>query len=83
MSKKLHHRKDVFQLISGGVWITPMMAMYQTIANTTQERQVAFLHSVCGPTPFMQAVISALHANVFPRIKFTMNSSDRRKHWNL
>lgn len=103
-------------LISGGVGITPMMAMYQTIANVSPERPVAFLHSartrghqafhkvlnsltetlpntkyevlyseegdgfinreflakhvaegsdiyVCGPTPFMQAVISALIAN--------------------
>ena len=103
-------------LISGGVGVTPMMAMYETIATTTPERQVAFLHSartrkhqafdevlrsmneslpnssyealyseegdgfinreflakhvvegsdvyVCGPTPFMQAIISALHAN--------------------
>ncbi|GEN84876.1 flavohemoprotein [Sporosarcina luteola] len=103
-------------LISGGVGITPMMAMYQTIANVSPERPVAFLHSartrghqafhkvlnsltetlpntkyevlyseegdgfinreflakhvaegsdiyVCGPTPFMQAVISALVAN--------------------
>ena len=32
-------------MISGGVGITPMMAMYETIANTTPERQVAFLHS--------------------------------------
>lgn len=103
-------------LISGGVGITPMMAMFETIANVAPERQVAFLHSartrkhqafdevlhgmneslsnakyevlyseegdgfinseflakhvvegsdvyVCGPTPFMQAVISALQAN--------------------
>ncbi|MCM3710316.1 NO-inducible flavohemoprotein [Sporosarcina luteola] len=103
-------------LISGGVGITPMMAMYETIATVAPERQVAFLHSsrtrkhqafdevlrnmteslqnakyealyseegdgfitreflakhvmegsdvyVCGPTPFMQAVISALHTN--------------------
>ncbi|MGN7386427.1 NO-inducible flavohemoprotein [Sporosarcina sp. SAFN-015] len=102
-------------LISGGVGITPMMAMYETIANATPERPVAFLHSartrnhqafnevvrnlngslphskyevlyseegdgfinseflakhvlegsdvyVCGPTPFMQAVVSALHS---------------------
>ncbi|WP_432361814.1 NO-inducible flavohemoprotein [Sporosarcina sp. UB5] len=101
-------------LISGGVGITPMMAMYETIASNSPERPVAFLHSartrkhqafndvlrsmtgslanatyevlyseegdgfinreflakhvvegsdiyVCGPTPFMQAVISALH----------------------
>ncbi|MFD1205932.1 NO-inducible flavohemoprotein [Sporosarcina contaminans] len=101
-------------LISGGVGLTPMMAMYETIAKETPERQVAFLHSartrkhqafdqtlrdmneslpnstyevlyseegdgfinaeflskyaikgsdvyVCGPTPFMNAVISALH----------------------
>lgn len=32
-------------LISGGVGITPMMSMYETIANTTPERPVAFLHS--------------------------------------
>ncbi|WP_143560533.1 NO-inducible flavohemoprotein [Sporosarcina sp. P13] len=32
-------------LISGGVGITPMKAMYQTIADVTPERQVAFLHS--------------------------------------
>lgn len=103
-------------LISGGVGITPMMAMYQTIANVTPDRPVAFLHSartrshqafhnalndineklsnstykalyseegdgfitadfladrvlkgsdvyVCGPTPFMQAVVSALYKN--------------------
>ncbi|MCM3744954.1 NO-inducible flavohemoprotein [Sporosarcina luteola] len=108
--------KTPVTLISGGVGITPMMAMYETIASVTPERQVAFLHSartrkhqafdevlrtmteslpnasyealyseegdrfinreflakyvvegsdvyVCGPTPFMQAVISALHAN--------------------
>lgn len=101
-------------LISGGVGITPMMSMYETIANVSPERSVAFLHSartrnsqafheqlvklneslpnskyevlyseegdgfinreflaahiiegsdifVCGPVPFMQAVISALH----------------------
>ncbi|GKV68304.1 flavohemoprotein [Sporosarcina sp. NCCP-2716] len=102
-------------LISGGVGVTPMMAMYETVATTTPERPVAFLHSartrshqafdtvvremneslssssyaalyseegdgfidrdfleknvlegsdvyVCGPTPFMQAVISQLYA---------------------
>ncbi|WJY27133.1 MULTISPECIES: NO-inducible flavohemoprotein [Sporosarcina] len=102
-------------LISGGVGITPMMAMFETIASTAPERPVAFLHSartrnhqafdkvvremndslsssnyaalyseegdgfinrefleknvldgsdvyVCGPTPFMQAVISELYA---------------------
>lgn len=102
--------------ISGGVGITPMMAMYETIANSTPERPVAFLHSartrkhqafdevlrsmneslpnskyevlyseegdgfinseflakhviegsdvyICGPTPFMQAVVAALQAN--------------------
>lgn len=32
-------------LISGGVGITPMMAMYQTIAEVSPEREVAFLHS--------------------------------------
>lgn len=32
-------------LISGGVGVTPMMAMFQTIANTAPERPVAFLHS--------------------------------------
>ncbi|WP_318617863.1 NO-inducible flavohemoprotein [Sporosarcina sp. YIM B06819] len=32
-------------LISGGVGITPMMSMYETIANTTPERPVSFLHS--------------------------------------
>ncbi len=32
-------------LISGGVGITPMMSMYETIAKTTPERQVAFFHS--------------------------------------
>ena len=31
--------------ISGGVGITPMFSMYETSANTTPERQVAFLHS--------------------------------------
>lgn len=103
-------------LISGGVGITPMMAMYQTIASVSPERPVAFLHSartrkhqafdealrsmnnelsnssyevlyseegdgfitseflakhvldgsdvyVCGPTPFMQAVVTALQEN--------------------
>lgn len=101
-------------LISGGVGLTPMMSMYETIAKTQQGRKVAFLHSartrkhqafhnaltnlnesmpnskykalyseegdgfitkaflkehviegsdiyVCGPTPFMQAVIRSLH----------------------
>lgn len=32
-------------LISGGVGITPMMSMYEYIANNTPARQVAFLHS--------------------------------------
>lgn len=31
--------------ISGGVGITPMFAMYETLANATPERPVAFLHS--------------------------------------
>lgn len=31
--------------ISGGVGITPMFSMYETLANTSPERQVAFLHS--------------------------------------
>lgn len=101
-------------LISGGVGVTPMMSMYETIAKLSQERPVAFLHSartrkhqafdnrlkeldaslanskyaaiyseegdgfitreflaanvlegsdiyVCGPTPFMQAVLSNLY----------------------
>lgn len=108
--------KTPVTLISGGVGITPMMAMVQTIAQKSPERPVAFLHSartqnhqafdedlrklnqtltnytykalyseegdgfitreflaqhvlegsdvyVCGPTPFMQAVISGLVAN--------------------
>lgn len=102
-------------LISGGVGVTPMMAMYETVATTTPERPVAFLHSsrtrshqafdqvvreineknesssyaalyshegdgfinrdfleknvldgsdvyVCGPAPFMQAILSELYA---------------------
>ncbi|WP_301108606.1 NO-inducible flavohemoprotein [Sporosarcina sp.] len=32
-------------LISGGVGITPMKAMYSTIADVSPEREVAFLHS--------------------------------------
>ncbi|MFJ7935041.1 NO-inducible flavohemoprotein [Sporosarcina sp. NPDC096371] len=109
-------------LISGGVGITPMMSMYETIAKTTPDRQVAFLHSartrkhqafdtvlrdldasmpassykalyseegdgfinrefleknvlagsdiyVCGPTPFMQAVINDLYALGFSEEK--------------
>lgn len=32
-------------LISGGVGITPMMSMYETIAKVSPERPVAFLHS--------------------------------------
>ncbi len=32
-------------LISGGVGITPMMSMYETIAKTTADRPVAFLHA--------------------------------------
>lgn len=32
-------------LISGGVGVTPMMSMYETIAKTSPERKVAFLHS--------------------------------------
>ncbi|MGD3707399.1 FAD-binding oxidoreductase, partial [Xanthomonas citri pv. citri] len=32
-------------LISGGVGITPMMSMYETIAKTNANRPVAFLHS--------------------------------------
>ncbi len=32
-------------LISGGVGITPMMSMFETIAKNTPERPVAFLHS--------------------------------------
>lgn len=109
-------------LISGGVGITPMMSMFETIAKKTPERPVAFLHSartrrhqafnervnelantlpnasakalyseegdgfitrefleekvlagsdifVCGPTPFMQVVISYLYALGHPEEK--------------
>lgn len=109
-------------LISGGVGITPMMSMYESIAKTTPERPAAFLHSartrkhqafdaklrtlnesmpsstyavlysdegdgfinpdflaanviegsdifVCGPTPFMQAVIKGLYALGVPEEK--------------
>ncbi|MET3657235.1 NO-inducible flavohemoprotein [Sporosarcina psychrophila] len=109
-------------LISGGVGITPMMSMYESIAKTTPERPAAFLHSartrkhqafdaklrtlnvsmpsstyavlyseegdgfinrdflaanviegsdifVCGPTPFMQAVIKGLYALGIPEEK--------------
>jgi len=37
--------KTPVTLISGGVGITPMMSMYETIANKTPERAVSFLHS--------------------------------------
>ena len=109
-------------LISGGVGITPMMSMYETIAKTAADRPVAFLHSartrkhqafdnilrqlndtmanstyaalyseegdgfinreflaanvlegsdiyVCGPTPFMQAVIKGLYGLGIPEEK--------------
>ncbi|WP_342506801.1 NO-inducible flavohemoprotein [Sporosarcina sp. FSL K6-2383] len=109
-------------LISGGVGITPMMSMYDTIAKTNSDRHVAFLHSarsrkhqafdsvlqklneslanstyatlyseegdgfidreflaanvldgsdiyVCGPTPFMQAVIQGLYELGMPKEK--------------
>lgn len=109
-------------LISGGVGITPMMSMYETIAKTSPNRSVAFLHSartrqhqafnerlleldaslpaskyktlyseegdgfinrefleanviegseifVCGPAPFMQAVISNLYEMGIPEEK--------------
>ncbi|MDS9472130.1 NO-inducible flavohemoprotein [Sporosarcina pasteurii] len=109
-------------LISGGVGITPMMSMYETIARISPERPVAFLHSartrahqafneriteldaslenssvavlyseegdgfitkdflqekvlegsdiyVCGPTPFMQAVINYLYELGHPEEK--------------
>ncbi|WP_203248180.1 NO-inducible flavohemoprotein [Sporosarcina beigongshangi] len=109
-------------LISGGVGITPMMSMFDTIAKTNAERSVAFLHSartrkhqafddvlhqlndtmanstyaalyseegdgfidreflaanvlegsdiyVCGPTPFMQAVIKGLYELGMPEEK--------------
>ncbi len=109
-------------LISGGVGITPMMSMYETIAKISSDRPVTFLHSartrkhqafadrlqeldatmpnstykaiyseegdgfitaeflsehvlpgsdiyVCGPMPFMQAVLSHLHNLGFPEDK--------------
>lgn len=109
-------------LISGGVGVTPMMSMYETIAKVSPERPVAFLHSartrkhqafdnrlkeldaslanskyaaiyseegdgfitreflaehvlegsdiyVCGPTPFMQAVLNSLYQLGFPEEK--------------
>ena len=109
-------------LISGGVGITPMMSMYETIAKVSPERPVTFLHSartrkhqafdvrlkelnaslanskyaaiyseegdgfitrefleanvlegsdiyVCGPIPFMQAVLSSLYQLGFPEDK--------------
>ena len=109
-------------LISGGVGITPMMSMFETIAKDTPERPVTFLHSsrtrkhqafnerlvelnasmqnseyevlyseegdgfitrdflaehviegsdifVCGPVPFMQAVISSLQGLGIPEEK--------------
>ena len=37
--------KNPVTFISGGVGITPMMSMYETIANQSPERPVAFLHS--------------------------------------
>ena len=109
-------------LISGGVGLTPMVAMYDYIAKNTPERKVAFLHSartrkhqafdetlrkmnselpnstyevlyseegdgfitrefldkhvidgsnvyVCGPTPFMQAIVSHLYDLGIPQDK--------------
>jgi nitric oxide dioxygenase len=109
-------------LISGGVGITPMMSMFETIAKDSPDRPVTFLHSartrkhqafherlvelnasmpnsayealyseegdgfitreflaehalegsdiyVCGPVPFMQAVISGLYALGIPEEK--------------
>ncbi|MBB4826926.1 nitric oxide dioxygenase [Sporosarcina luteola] len=109
-------------LISGGVGLTPMVAMYDYIAKNTPEREVTFLHSartrkhqafdetlrklnselpnstyevlyseegdgfitkdflekhvidgseiyVCGPTPFMQTIVSHLYALGIPQEK--------------
>lgn len=109
-------------LISGGVGVTPMMSMFETIAKMSPERPVAFLHSartrkhqafdvrlkelnaslansvyktiyseegdgfitqeflaenvlegsdiyVCGPTPFMKAILSSLYQLGFPEDK--------------
>ena len=114
-------------LISGGVGITPMMSMFETIAKDSPERPVTFLHSartrkhqafnerlvelnasmpnseyevlyseegdgfitreflaehvlegsdifVCGPVPFMQAVISSLQGLGFLKKKCISNS---------
>ena len=113
---------DPVTLISGGVGVTPMMSMFEAMAQDTPEREVAFIHSartrshqafadrvnelseamkntsitalyseegdgfitkelleekvlagsdiyVCGPTPFMQAMISHLYALGHPEEK--------------
>ncbi|MFC4713217.1 NO-inducible flavohemoprotein [Planococcus dechangensis] len=108
-------RKTPVAFVSGGVGITPMMSMFETVATQTPERHVSFLHAarnetlhafdkdvqkyvatmanakyktlysdepqgyitrevledmidvggevyVCGPVPFMEKMISELHA---------------------
>ena len=68
--------KKPVTLISGGVGITPMMSMYETIANDSPERPVAFLHS--SRTRKLQAFNDRLRAinAVLPASKYEVLYSE-------
>ncbi|WP_010274666.1 NO-inducible flavohemoprotein [Paenibacillus senegalensis] len=68
-------------LISGGVGLTPMVSMLETLAETCPERQVIYVHATrTGSTPAMKARLEAIE-NQHPQVSLCWCEGDLDPEW--